>query len=513
MTLSKIRLVITTSVLALFLTACGGDDDVPVAPPADPGPPPSVLYSSRSDGAADAAVNTDIVAVMSKALDPASVTNMSLMVTDDGNQPVAGTVEYDASRFALIFHQASDLSGGHKYTATVAETVRSSTGVPMASSYSWSFTVDGSRHDTDAQRTIQQILDKAAYTYQIPGSIIAIRDDHGNTWATTNGYADRLLKTPMTTDMSFRVGGNTETYVATEVLKLVDAGTIGLDDPINNYLSTELATDMPHYAVTQPYINQQITIRYLLQHTAGFINFTVDQTWGQAFTGDPYAHYTPDELLQIADKHWNDPGAPSFNAFSYSNTDYVLLGMLIKNVTGVRYEDSVAANITFPQGLANTRVPESGDLTIPTPYSHGYYQDSKTGQLYDMTVRDPSTLWSSGNMLSTIADLAKWDELLGKGTLLTPATQTERLQFVSMDDHLKYGLGIIKDTNANMIGDQGNTIGYTLQTYYVPDYGYSLAFFYNRTLALPYVSNVMTYDTINALWPTRTAAEIVLVKP
>lgn len=462
---------------------------------------PYVLYSSRSDDVVDAAVNTDIVAVFSEPLDPASVNNSSITVTADDNVNVAGTVEYDASRSALVFRQTQDLAG-RRYTATVASNVRDLSGDAMGRSYSWSFTVDPARRDDDAQRSVQQILDRAAFTYKIPGSIIAIRDTQGKTWVTTNGYADLTSRTPIKPNMYFRMGSNTKTYVATLILQLVDAGKLGLDDPVNTFLGAEMQAYMPAYD------GNRITIRHLLNHTSGIANFTIDSAWGNAFISEPLKQYFPQELLLIANSHANDANAPQFGAFSYSNTNYVLLGLVIKKVSGMVYEDAVANGITITQGLTNTLVPLLGDATLPVPFSRGYWEDTETGTLHDVTFRDSSTVWSSGNMIATIGDLAKWGEVLGKGTLLSTELQMQRLQFVPMSDNLSYGLGIVKDNGANLLGHQGGMIGYTSQVYYMPDTGYTLAFFYNRTLALHDYSVVMTYDTIKAIWPTRATSAV-----
>ena len=462
---------------------------------AKPGPP-YVIYTSRSDGAMDAAVNTDIVAVFSEPLNPSSVSTGSLIVTDDENKVVPGFVTYDGTRNALIFHQSQDLTT-HRYTATVAANVQDLEGNKMGSSYSWSFTVDPARRDTSQQLSIQQILDKAAYTYQIPGSIIAIRDNQGKTWSTTNGYANLATRTPTRTNMRFRVGSNTKTYVATVILQLVDAGKVNLDDPVNKYLSAEMTSYMPAYD------GNRITIRHLLNHTSGIANFTIDNTWGDAFISDPFKQYFPQELLMIANGLANAPGAPQFGNFYYSNTNYVLLGLIIRKASGLTYEDAVANGITISQGLSGTTIPRIGDATLPLPYSNGYWEDTETNTLHDVTFRDASTVWSSGDIISTISDLARWGELLGKGSLLSSGTQAQRLQFVPMTDNLSYGLGIVKDNGANLLGHQGGMIGYTSQTYYMPDTGYTLAFFYNRTLALHDYSVVMTYDTIRVLWPDR----------
>ena len=199
MSLFSVRIRALSAALVFSLVGCGGRSDTSstrpstTSAPSSSGPnclfnasspecrgaksgPPYVLYTSRSDEAVDAAVNTDIVAVFSEPLDPASVGNGSLTVMGDAKDVVAGSVEYDATRNAMVFHQSKDLSR-HRYTATVAANVKDLEGNTMGRSYSWSFTVDPARRDTSEHLSIQQILDKAAYTYKIPGSIIAIRDN------------------------------------------------------------------------------------------------------------------------------------------------------------------------------------------------------------------------------------------------------------------------------------------------------------------------------------------------
>ncbi len=466
---------------------------------------PFVAFTSRSDGTLDAAVNTDVVATMSEALDASSVKADSIRLVADDTSVVSGTTTYDPQRMAVVFQPAADLTP-RRYTATVDAGVRDAEGNRMGRAFSWSFTVDAARRDTDPQRAVQRLLDAAAYKFQIPGSIIAIRDDQGRTWTTTNGYADIAMRTPIRSNMLFRMGSNTKTYVATVILQLVDARKVGLDDPVDKYLKDEMAAYLPNYD------GGAITIRHLLQHTSGIANFTLDPDWGNAFISDPTKQYFPQELLMIANSHAKDPNAPTFGNFFYSNTNYVLLGLVIRKASGMAYEDALANAIFLPWGMEATYAPPIGVNALQEPFSRGYWEDGETGTLHDVTLRDSSTVWSSGNLVTNIRELARWGELLGRGTLLSSATQAQRLRYVPMDDHLNYGLGIVRDSRANLVGHQGGMIGYTSQVYYVPDKRYTLAFFYNRTLALHDYSDVMTYDALAALWPDRPLQQALLLK-
>lgn len=502
MYLLKAPVAFLAGMVVLSLAGCGGSVKyIPTPPPPAvvvPSTLPFVLFSTRSDSTVDAAVNTDIVAVFSEPLDPASVTAAAVTVKGDDSALVTGTVSYDAARNAIVFKQAADL-GAQRYTATIAPTVKDAAGNAMAQAYSWKFTVNAARRDTTVQKSLQQVLDKAAYSFQIPGAIMAVRDNAGNTWTTTNGYADVSNRTPMTSNLQIRIGSNTKPFVATMILQLADEGKIALDAPIKTYINEEFLYYMPAY-YNKPNV---VTVRHLLNHTSGFANFTTDPGWNSAYLSEPLKTYAVGDLLRLANGQVAVPGAPVFNNFAYSNTNYVLLGLIIRNASGETYEQALSRRILLPQGLRETRAPLIGDATVPAPFTRGYWEDPDTRILKDVTQRDSSTVWASGNITTTITDLARWGEMLGRGTLVSGAMQNQRLQYKTMSASLDYGLGIVKDKGANMIGHQGGIIGYSSQVYYLPDTGYTVAFMYNRTLNLHDYSLVMTYDALDVLFPGR----------
>jgi D-alanyl-D-alanine carboxypeptidase len=460
---------------------------------------PRVTYTSRSDGAVDAAVNPRIVAAFSEPVEAATTLAQAVSVTRDDGVAVAGTASYDPASATLYFDPSGELTGGRSYTVQLSSGLRDLAGNALAA-YSWQFTTVANKRNTTTQNTLQAMLDKAAWQYAIPGASMALLSSDGSLWSAASGYASLTTREPMTADKRFRMGSNTKTYVATAVLQLADAGKVNLDAPINTYLTNEMATYMPAYD------GNTITVRHLLNHTSGMYNFTVDATWGNAYMSDAMKRYYPQELLMIANAGAATPNAPVFGQFTYSNTNYVLLGLLLRNAGGSVYDDTIRSAIIEPLSFADTFVPNLGDAIMPADSSHGYWEDTETGILYDVSTKDPSTVWSSGDMISNIDDLVRWGKVLGQGSLLAPTTQEQRLSYVTMNDHLQYGLGIVRDTNANLIGHQGGMIGYTSQVYYLPDEGATIAFFYNRTLALHDYSDVMTYKALKLLWPTRYAS-------
>lgn len=460
--------------------------------------PPAVSYTSRSDGAIDAAVNARVVAAFTEPVETAGPLAQAVSVTRDDGLPVAGAARYDAPTAILYFDPAGELEGGRTYTVRLNNQWRDLAGNALAS-YSWQFRTVAGKRNTTTQNALQAMLDKAAWRYGIPGASMALLGNDGSLWTAASGYASLTTGEPMTAGKRFRIGSNTKTFVGTAVLQLVDAGKVSLDAPINTYLAHEMANYLPAYN------GNVITVRHLLNHTSGIFNFTTDATWGDAYLSDATKRYYPQELLLIANKNAKSPNAPVFGQFTYSNTNYVLLGLLLRNVGGDTYEETTRDKVVEPLGLADTFVPNLGDALMPENSSHGYWEDTETGILYDVSIKDPSTVWSSGDMIADIDDLVRWGKALGQGYLISPGAQAARTTYVKMNNHLQYGLGIVRDTNANLIGHQGGAIGYTSQTYYIPDVGATIAFFYNRTLALHDYSDVMTYDALRLLWPARYA--------
>ncbi len=457
---------------------------------------PRVLYTSRTDGTVDAALNARVAAAFSEPVETRGILANTIAVTRDDGTPVSGLTRYDATTATLYFDPASDLVGGRTYTVQLNSTLRDLAGNALPA-YSWQFKTAAGKWNTATQNSLQLTLDRAVWRYAIPGATMAVLEKDGNLWSAASGYANLTTREPMTADRRFRIGSNTKTLVATAVLQLVDAGKVSLDAPINTYLANELGAYLPAYD------GSKITVRHLLNHTSGIFNFTTDPTWGEAFVSDATKRYYPQELLLIANKHAADANAPVFGKFTYSNTNYVLLGLLLRNAGGTVYEDVVRTAITAPLGLNDTIVPHLGDAVPPADTAHGYWEDTETGILYDVSVKDPSTVWASGDMISDIDDLTRWGQALGKGTLLSASSQSARLSYVPMTDNLQYGLGIVRDIRANLIGHQGGMIGYTSQTYYAPNVGATLSFFYSRTLALHDYSDVMTYDALKILWPAQ----------
>ncbi|HEX6344261.1 serine hydrolase domain-containing protein [Umezawaea sp.] len=245
----------------------------------------------------------------------------------------------------------------------------------------------------------------------------------------------------------FRIGSVTKTFVATVVLQLVDEGRVGLDDPVDRYVD-----GVPNGART--------TVRQVLNHTSGLYDYAHEQGWStNRWRGaERFRGYRPEELLAVAAARepYFEPG----EGWHYSNTNYVVAGMLVERVTGRPYGDEVRTRVLRPLGLDHTTVPGHRP-GLPHPHARGY--TTVDGRLVDATLMNPSLDWAAGEMISTADDLTRFlDALLG-GRLLSAASLAAMRETVDTGTVFAYGLGLQRfdlPCGRSVWGHGGELIGY-----------------------------------------------------
>ncbi|MCO1582594.1 beta-lactamase family protein [Crossiella sp. SN42] len=280
-------------------------------------------------------------------------------------------------------------------------------------------------HTTTA---LQQVLDRAVSEGGVPG-ILAETRRHGGVWFGTAGVADTSTGGKRLPEHRFRIGSTTKTFVATVLLQLAAEGLLGLDDTVERWLPGLVRN------------GSAITLRQLLNHTSGVFSHTDDQPALSAKEG-----YTPTELVAVSMAHapLYSPGA----GWNYSNTNYVLAGLVIEQATGHTLAEQLTSRITAPLALTGTYQPSPADHTIRGPHSRHYtklFQPDLSAPTHDATELDHTPFWASGDMISTAADLTRFFHALLTGDLLPPAWQRELLTTVPTENwipHAAYGLGI-----------------------------------------------------------------------
>jgi D-alanyl-D-alanine carboxypeptidase len=248
---------------------------------------------------------------------------------------------------------------------------------------------------------------------------------------------------PLTVDHRLRIGSVTKSLTAALLLLLQEDGLVDLDAPISDYVDT-----------TIPNANE-ISTRQLLNHTSGLANYLSYPNFFDIADGDRV--WTPAELVQLGVDLGPlfDPGG----GWEYSNTNYIVAGMIAEAVSGLSFGQAVRAYILDPVGLDASYL--DGEETVEGELAHGYIPGE------DLTwSHHPSAAWAAGAMVMTVGDLAAWADALLRGSLLSEASMQQLLDFVSTGNDASpyYGLGVEMPAPldaGSVVGHGGLFPGYT----------------------------------------------------
>lgn len=282
-----------------------------------------------------------------------------------------------------------------------------------------------------------------------PGAIVGVRTPAG-TWTAAYGLADPVTRRPMSVGLHTRIGSVTKTFVGAMLLQLEQAGQLSLDDPIAKYLA-----GVPN--------GERITLRMLATMTSGLTSYTASPAFTDSYFADPHAVFTPDQILAAALKL-----PPSFSPgakYQYSNTNTILLGLVIEKVTKQPIREVVRKQVFGPLKLASTSWPDQSP-DIPQPYAHGFTIQSNgtPGKPVDATNWNPAWTWAAGEIVSTMDDLLVYGRAMGTGQgLLRPETQVARLTSFA-PPHDTYGIAI--GCADGWIGHTGELPGYNTMLFY-----------------------------------------------
>ncbi|WP_406159547.1 beta-lactamase family protein [Streptomyces sp. NBC_01005] len=291
-------------------------------------------------------------------------------------------------------------------------------------SFSASATVATARPDA-----VQQALNTLVRDDGMPAALASVKDRNGHTRTYTAGVGDLATGSKVPRGGQVRIGSNTKAFTAVVVLQLVGEGKIALGDDVDTYL--------PGLVRGKGIDGRRITVRQLLQHTSGLPEY------GAHIDDDELRHryFEPRELLDIALRYKAD-AAPG-EKWGYSNTNYLLAGLIVQKVTGRPLAEEIDRRIIKRVGLRHTYFPTPGDKTIREPHPQGYHRNPADGPPRDFTEIDPSAGWAAGQLISTDSDLNRFFGALLAGRLLPAAQLAEMRTTVPVGDSgMRYGLGL-----------------------------------------------------------------------
>jgi D-alanyl-D-alanine carboxypeptidase len=315
---------------------------------------------------------------------------------------------------------------------------------------------------------IQDKLDfMVADSFRVAGAVVGIRfASDGETWVGTAGKSNLGFDVDVRYNDRFKIGSITKCYVSHLVLMLADQGLIDLNALAVNYFPTDT---LPTGRTFRDYLpagaDTIITVRHLLNHTSGLINYNHTAEWDIAYYANPFKTWMPWELLQLSTDHLNfAPGT----AWEYSNTGYIYLGLIIQNLTHQSLSEALKTRVFNPLHLGSA---EFCDYTNPTDIVDGYLDFSGNDQLDAFEVvtgASPTIAWAAGAMVCNAEDMLAFMK-----EMVDPALLSDSMQALRMNNKVPmgmipatYGLGVVEEGSSAdpahyALGHVGGIEGFT----------------------------------------------------
>lgn len=343
-------------------------------------------------------------------------------------------------------------------------------------------------HRQSAPTETQQLIafaDSLRIARSWPGVSIGVALQDGRTIGVTSGYSDTTRKQPLRPSHKLMQGSVGKTYVAAIAMQLVAEGKLDLDAPVSRYFSN--ATWLGRIAHSD-----RITVRQLMTHTSGLVRYEFQPQVTAVLRAQPYKVWTPEERLEaLFDK--TPPFEPG-KGWEYSDTNYIVLGMIIERITGQPYYQALQHRILQPLGLRNTIPSDRPELP---GLANGYAGTRNDLGGYDASLLpdgrfaiNPQFEWTGGGIASTTEDLARWAKLLYEGRAFPDSLLPRMVDGVParLGGNARYGLGVIvRETpqHGTAWGHSGFFPGYATEMVYYPKLRMAVAIQVNTSAPYP----------------------------
>ena len=331
------------------------------------------------------------------------------------------------------------------------------------------------------RQALQAKLDEWHKAGKFPGATLGVCLADGSCFSLATGFSDLESKTPMKPSDKMAAGSVGKTFAAAVALQLVKEGKINLDDRVEKYLGNESwFSRLPNA--------KDMTVRQLMNHTSGLVRYEFKEQFTNDLTANPDKVWRPEELVS----YLFDEKAP-FEAgkdWDYSDTNYIVLGMIIERVTGAKYYDEARRRLLKPLNLKNTFAQDRRELKGLIP---GYAGEQNPFGGKDKVLENgkfiinPQFEWTGGGYISNTQDLARWAKTMYEGRAFDASLLKEMLDGVpaKLGRDTKYGLGvIIRPTPVGLsYGHSGFFPGYMTDVMYFPEHKISVAVQVNTSVS------------------------------
>lgn len=319
----------------------------------------------------------------------------------------------------------------------------SPSGFSPAAPRRWTTTAPWGEVDDFTAQTLQTELEQARAAQDLPGlgMAVAFHDTH-TLWSSGTGWADVEAETPWGPTHTSRMGSVTKTFTAAVIHQLIDEGELDLDDDIVDLVGA-------------PWPG--VTLQHLLSMSSGIVSYNYVGEF------DTHRAWTPDELVQWAFDQEPELRFVPGERWEYSNTNYVLLGQIIEAVTGHTYADQVQERLLDPLGLDTIWLSGTGE-TLDDEIVRCYGEQGE-----DTSDVDPSFGWAAGSLVGTPADVAKYNDALYFGRVLSEQALDRMVTPLGLtaDDESPYGMGAFSEGSGDEVtmGHSGGIAGYLTYAY------------------------------------------------
>lgn len=306
----------------------------------------------------------------------------------------------------------------------------------------------------------------------LPGVVLYIRDSSG-VWIGSAGKADIKQNINMAPCVVSKVASVTKMFVGTVAHMMAEEGKLDYDDPIAAYLPSEVVDKVANAKCA--------TIRQLMNHTSGIYDLTTSSTFYLEVLNNPDQTWESEELIKFA--YGKDANFSCGTKADYSNTNTLLLGMILNKIAGRPHHQLVQERILNPLGLKHTYY--YSNVPLPANTAQGYFDLYNNGTIVNVTNYNTGSGNGYGGMYASVRDIALFaDALFRDRTLLKPATMDEMLTFNEEDPYVFLGLSAMKrfsykgDTKF-AYGHTGRDLGYSADCFYFPNQKTTMTFIVN----------------------------------
>ncbi|MEO1261127.1 MAG: serine hydrolase [Bacteroidota bacterium] len=334
--------------------------------------------------------------------------------------------------------------------------------------------------DPELAAVMQNMLDSLTDLFDANGLSAAMITPSGDVWKGTSGPNSLALGDTLSVDMQLGMGSVTKTFTGAAIMQLTEEGILSVDDTIGQWL--------PPY----PNVDPAISIRQLLNHTSGIYNFTNGSSFQFFLNSNLDSVITPEYVLE---NFVPTPSFPPGTSWGYSNTNYLLLGLIIEAATGNDFATEIRTRLLEPNGHSTMSLhPDE----MPTgEIAHLWLDLNGDGIPDDFTAAGNSLnglfsmAWAAGAMLTTPEDLAHWVKNLMTGQVVQQGTLDEMMEFVPLSGGFGYGLSLMRvELGGTVWWGHNGSIGYLTNALYSPELDVSMVL----------ISNAGPFDELDFVW-------------